>query len=83
MLNKNQITGQALYELRDFIKKADYIEVTPKFVISLENEKSNLLKIRNDLRIQHLDIENQIIKINGILDGIEYIQNLIGGDKEQ
>lgn len=81
MLNKNQITGQALCELRDFIKKADYIEVTPKFIISLENEKSKLLKIRNDLRIQHLDIENQIIKINGIIDGIEYIQNL--GDKEQ
>lgn len=82
MYDKDKITGHALETLNNFIKFADNVEVTPQFLVSLEDAKSDLYGLINKLKIENLDILQQIEHAQSIIDGIEYIQEYIAQRKQ-
>ena len=90
MYNKNQITGQALATLNEFIKYADNMPLNvvkfekpeinnefEEFKIRLENEKQNLYDLVEQLELNLKDIQDQIQHAESIITGIEYVQNYL------
>jgi hypothetical protein len=80
--DKNKITGHALETLNEFIKFADKVEVTPQFLVSLEDAKSGLYDLINKLKIENLDILQQIEHAQNVISGIEYIQKYIADKRK-
>lgn len=76
----NEETAKALSVLNSFSKLSNEEKVTKKFINGLDNAKKDMRDLIDKLNIDKTDIDNQINYAQGIINGIEYIQNYILGE---